>query len=71
MAMESDQQQLVHFLERRVWNPILKAEPSDYAESVRKRLERVQRKTVTQRERYRNYQHAGESPRSFRTTSHS
>lgn len=60
MTREPAQDQLVRLLERRAWRPVLKASPEDYPESERGRLERVQRKTAAQRQRYREYQSAGE-----------
>jgi len=62
---DKHKQKLIQFLERRVWNPVLRASSGRRSESERKRLERVQRKTETQRERYRGYANAGEVRQEF------
>lgn len=71
MPADDKQRQLVRWLERRAWNPILRASPDDYAEADRKRLQRVQRKTEAQRERYRGYQSAGQLRQEFQDDLHS
>ena len=60
MANTDPKQKLIAFLERRAWNPILKASGKRYEGADAKRLERVQQKTQAQRERYEKYRSAGE-----------
>jgi len=63
---DTNKEKLIRFLERRAWNPILKASPKRYAGTEVKRLERVQRKTESQRDRYHSYRSAGEVLKRFR-----
>jgi hypothetical protein len=65
MTDDKNKQQLIHFLERRAWNPVLKASPGKYDKSDHQRLERVQRKTESQRERYKRYDGAGQVRQEF------
>jgi hypothetical protein len=65
MPDDANKQKLINFLERRVWNPVLKATPSKYSDPDRKVLERVQRKTESQRERYQSYDSAGRLRQEF------
>lgn len=71
MPEEKNKQKLIQFLERRAWNPVLKASPDRYPESERKRLQLVQRKTESQRERYEAYESAGEVRQRFEEDLHS
>jgi hypothetical protein len=64
-ATDAGQRKLIGLLERPVWNPILRASPAGYSRAAQSRLERVQRKTATQRDRYRNYRGAGEVRQRF------
>jgi hypothetical protein len=59
------QDQLIRFLERRAWRPVLKAPEDEYRDSDQKRLERVKRKTEAQQERYRGYKSAGQVRQEF------
>ncbi len=68
---DAAKQKLVQFLERKAWNPILKTKADGYSESERKVLERVQRKTQSQRERYESYGSAGELRQEFEDDLHS
>jgi hypothetical protein len=65
MATDKNTQKLVDLLEKRAWNPILRASPEKYNEADRKALDRVKKKTEAQRERYRNYGTAGEIRQQF------
>ena len=66
MANTDPKQKQIAFLERRAWNPILKAPGKRYDGADAKRLERVQQKTQAQRERYEKYRSAGEVLQHFR-----
>lgn len=63
--MDSKKQKLIAFLERRVWQPILRASPGRYSVADQQRLERVKRKTETQQERYYGYESAGQVRQEF------
>jgi hypothetical protein len=45
----ANKQELVHFLEQHVFNPILRAKPDDYSERDRAALEHVQKSTESER----------------------
>lgn len=65
MKKQNDKEKLIQMIERRVWNPILRAQPEDYPKSERKRLEQVQRKTQQQKDRYHGYENAGQVRQEF------
>jgi hypothetical protein len=46
---------LVRFLERRAFDPVLKAKPDRYSESQQRKLEDVQRRTETEKDRFEHY----------------
>jgi hypothetical protein len=56
----ANKQELIHFLEQRVFNPILRAKPDDYSERDRAALEHVQKSTASEKDRYHQYGSAGE-----------
>lgn len=67
MATKTDaKERLIRLLERRAWNPVLKASPKGRDKADVKRLERVQKKTGTQRDRYWHYRSAGEVLKRFK-----
>ncbi|WP_137389624.1 hypothetical protein [Rhodoligotrophos defluvii] len=49
---------LVDFLDRKAFEPVLRADPDRYSESQRAKLEDVKRATESERERFRNYESA-------------
>lgn len=51
----ANKSELVEFLDRRVFNPILKANASGRSEHERKELEDVQDRTRTEQDRYHHY----------------
>jgi hypothetical protein len=56
MAKDSSKEKLVEFLNRKAFEPILRASPDDYkSEADKKALADVQRKTETEVERYARY----------------
>lgn len=71
MADDRTQKKLVQFLDRRAWQPVLRAKPEKYAEGDRKLLERLQKKTETQKQRYEGYTDAGELRQEFQDDLHS
>lgn len=66
MAEQQNKEKLINFLDRRAWKPILKASAKKYEHGDLKRLERVQKKTESQRERYHSYKSAAEVVKRFR-----
>jgi len=54
MAQDA-QKKLLDFLDRKAFEPVLRARPERYSESQRARLEEVQDATRAERERYRRY----------------
>ena len=52
--------ELLGFLDRKVFNPILHAKPEDLESNDRKKLEEVQEKTRSERERFHHYGSARE-----------
>jgi len=63
--MAGKKQKLIDLLKRRAWNPILRATPDSYTGADRERLERAQKKTRAQIERYEAYGSAGEVRQEF------
>lgn len=59
------QTKLVEFLEKRAFDPVMKAKPDRYEERDRKKLEDMQRRTKTEIERYRHYGSAEEVVTNF------
>lgn len=56
----ANKQELIHFLEQCVFNPILRAKPDDYSNGDRAALEHVQKSTVSEKDRYHHYRSADE-----------
>lgn len=52
--------ELLRFLDARVFNPILKANPGSYKESDRKALDDVQGSTKSEKQRFHGYRNAQE-----------
>lgn len=71
MAEDRTQQKLVQFLDRRAWQPVLRAKQEKYEEADRKRLATLQKKTETQKKRYEGYTDAGELRQQFQDDLHS
>jgi hypothetical protein len=65
MAQDANKWQLIQFLNRRVWEPVLRLVLSQYPAPVQKTIARIQKKTETQRERYLRYNSAGQVRRQF------
>ncbi|MDW6023610.1 hypothetical protein SAZ10_17820 [Mesorhizobium sp. BAC0120] len=65
--MSSDpKNQLVDFLEKRAFDPVMRAKPDGRSETERKKLEHVQNATQSEIERYRGYDSAKEVVVNFR-----
>jgi hypothetical protein len=67
----ANKQELIHFLEQRVFNPILRAKPDDYSERDRAALEHVQKSTASEKNRYHHYGSADEVVINFKRDLHS
>jgi hypothetical protein len=67
----ANKQELVHFLERKVFDPILRAKPEDYNANERKALEHVRKATEAEKDRYRHYGSADEVILNFKRDLHS
>ena len=63
--------ELIEFLNTRVFNPILKAKPSEFKDSQRDDLEYVQRATRDEKTRYEHYGSAQEVLNMFKDDLHS
>jgi hypothetical protein len=62
----SAKDRLVRLLDEKVFQPILKAEPSDFAAAKRDKLEYVQRATESEQDRFRHYGSAREVYKMYR-----
>jgi hypothetical protein len=67
----ANKQELIHFLEQRVFNPILRAKPDDYSNGDRAALEHVQKATTSEKDRYHRYGSADEVILNFKRDLHS
>jgi len=68
MAASDAREQLLDFLEERLFRPVLDRSPADYtSEGDRERLERVQRIVRDELNRYRGLQTVDEIVREYRT----
>ena len=52
MAEDNARQQLLDFLDEKAFNPVLNADPQDYPESQRKKLDDVRKTTRSTQKRY-------------------
>jgi hypothetical protein len=64
-------QELIHFLESKVFNPILRAKADDYSGHDREMLQHVQKSTESEKERYHHYGSAEEVVINFKRDLHS
>jgi hypothetical protein len=67
----ANKQELIHFLEQRVFNPILRAKPDDYSNRDRAALEHVQKSTESEKDRYHHYGSVSEVVLNFKRDLHS
>jgi hypothetical protein len=54
----ANKQELLHFLDQHVFNPILQASADRYSESDRQKLKDVRDRTRSEKERFRGYSSA-------------
>ncbi len=63
--------ELAHFLDQRVFNPILHASPKNRSENEKAELEDVQKRTRTEQERYHKYPSAEKLVEMYKADLHS
>ena len=66
MAGNNAKEKLIDFLDRRVFQPIMQANPDQRSEDKRDKVQRVQRATEDARKRYRSYDSAQKVYRMYR-----
>jgi hypothetical protein len=67
----ANKQELIHFLEQHVFNPILKASADRYSEADQHRLRDVQDRTKSEKERFHRYSSAREVIDNYNSDLHS
>ena len=67
----ANKQELIRFLDQHVFDPILKASPERFDDADRKRLEDVQERTRSEKDRFHNYSSAEDVVNSFKSDLHS
>ncbi len=67
----ANKKELLDFLDRRVFNPILRAGADGYGEADRKKLKDVQDRTRSEQERFRGYSSARDVIDNYKSDLHS
>jgi hypothetical protein len=67
----ANKQELLHFLDQHVFNPILNAAPGHYSEADQRKLKDVQDRTQSEKERFRSYASAQEIIENYKSDLHS
>ena len=67
----ANKQELVTFLESRVFDPILRASAHDYKQADQDKLANVKRRTESERERFHKYPSAGDLVENYKRDLHS
>lgn len=67
----ANKQELLRFLDRRVFDPILNASPEHYGLADRRKLEDVQDRTRSEKERFHHYASAREIIDNYKSDLHS
>ena len=67
----ANKQQLLHFLDEHVFNPIRKASPGKSSEASKQKLKDVQDRTRSERERFHHYSSAREIIENYKSDLHS
>lgn len=67
----ANKQELLHFLDQHVFDPILRASPDRYSEADQRKLKDVQDRTKSEKERFRTYSSAREIIDNFKSDLHS
>jgi hypothetical protein len=63
--------ELLKFLDSHVFNPILQASPDGYSEADKKKLDDVQQRTKSEKERFHHYSSAKEVIDNYKSDLHS
>jgi len=66
----ANKQDLLRFLDSQVFDPILHRSPSGYSRADQEKLKDVQRRTESEKERFRNYSSAEEIVMNFKRDLH-
>ncbi|MFL6451642.1 MAG: hypothetical protein ACJ746_28785 [Bryobacteraceae bacterium] len=67
----ANKQQLLHFLDQHVFNPILKASPKENSDAEKRKLQDVQDRTRSEQERFHHYSSAREIIDNYKSDLHS
>jgi hypothetical protein len=67
----ANKSELLRFLDQHVFNPILKANESHYSDADKKKLQHVQDRTKTEKERFAHYGSAQDIVDNFKSDVHS
>jgi hypothetical protein len=67
----ANREELLHFLDQHVFNPIIHASAGRYSESDRKKLKDVQDQTRSEKDRFRGYTSAQEVIENYKSDLHS
>jgi len=67
----ANKQELINFLNKRVFDPILNASPSDYSDADQKKLKDVQDRTRSEKDRFHHYSSASEVIDNYKSDLHS
>lgn len=67
----ANKQELLHFLDQHVFNPILKASSKGHGEADARKLKDVQDRTRSERERFHHYSSAEEIIKNYKSDLHS
>jgi hypothetical protein len=67
----ANKQELLHFLDQHVFDPILHASPHHYGEADQRKLKDVQDRTKSEKERFRTYSSANEIVDNYKSDLHS
>jgi predicted alpha/beta hydrolase family esterase len=67
----ANKQELIRFLDQHVFDPILKASPERFSDADRKRLEDVQERTKSEKDRFHKYSSAEDVVNNFKSDLHS
>ncbi len=67
----ASKQELLHFLDKHVFDPILHASPDHYSQADRKKLKDVQDRTQSEKERFHHYGSAAEIVENYKRDLHS
>ena len=67
----ANKRDLVHFLDQRVFDPILKASPDHYGSADRRKLKDVQDRTRSEKDRFHHYSRARDVIDNYKSDLHS